>query len=544
MTENDTICLDQPIKHRFIDYGYWGTSIRRHSLLEQFSFGWRGVEPNLTGFSRLYRDSITSIGMHSLIRQSLEKCPWIESDLFDETTTFFDQCHRDLMVLESPHEKERALLQAEKASDAHGFEFGKRWKALKAELKEKYPKRQLDLQFYEQQINESLKPDSEGHTKSVTVDGVRRNFIKRWERQLREQELAWKIEQIAVWREDFLKQLGCRLEQLLKLQEILGCVAGKLGRLWDLSEGSWSLSGLEDLKRYADLLERKKELLELADMLGRLATAEKEFEERTYKSTKVVQRWHTSKFGKSELTGVHESDDLSALLPHETALLSDPSTEGVFLKKFAEKKLQTFEFVSKEVEAVEEEVDKIEQVEKEDKRGPIIICIDTSGSMHGAPENVAKAMALALMKIAKKDDRACYMISFSTGIQTLELTNLADSLESLCRFLAHSFYGGTDAEPAFFQALEMLMEKHYEKADVVIASDFIMPSLSTATQNKVTKAQENGTRFHALAIGRSEQVAPVTSFDYVWNYEPHNPQALLRQIECVRKIPDPVKVEI
>jgi uncharacterized protein with von Willebrand factor type A (vWA) domain len=42
------------------------------------------------------------------------------------------------------------------------------------------------------------------------------------------------------------------------------------------------------------------------------------------------------------------------------------------------------------------------QKEKEEAKGPFIICVDTSGSMHGTPETVAKTLCFAILKIAIK----------------------------------------------------------------------------------------------------------------------------------------------
>lgn len=41
--------------------------------------------------------------------------------------------------------------------------------------------------------------------------------------------------------------------------------------------------------------------------------------------------------------------------------------------------------------------------------------------MHGTPENIAKTVAFALAKIAVEQERLCYIISFSTDIETLEV---------------------------------------------------------------------------------------------------------------------------
>ena len=41
------------------------------------------------------------------------------------------------------------------------------------------------------------------------------------------------------------------------------------------------------------------------------------------------------------------------------------------------------------------------------ERGPIIVCLDTSGSMQGAPEIVAKAIVLEALRVAHAEKRAC-----------------------------------------------------------------------------------------------------------------------------------------
>ena len=97
--------------------------------------------------------------------------------------------------------------------------------------------------------------------------------------------------------------------------------------------------------------------------------------------------------------------------------------------------------------------------------------------MHGTPEQVAKTLCFALLKIAIQENRKCYLISFSTGIQTLNLTDLKNSLNLILDFLSMSFHGGTDASPALEEALRMLNTNDYKEADVLMISDFVMSSL-------------------------------------------------------------------
>jgi hypothetical protein len=53
------------------------------------------------------------------------------------------------------------------------------------------------------------------------------------------------------------------------------------------------------------------------------------------------------------------------------------------------------------------------QVRPTADRGPILLCVDTSGSMRGARETVAKALALECMRAAREQERDCYVFAFS-----------------------------------------------------------------------------------------------------------------------------------
>lgn len=57
--------------------------------------------------------------------------------------------------------------------------------------------------------------------------------------------------------------------------------------------------------------------------------------------------------------------------------------------------------------------------------GPIILCLDTSGSMRGARELVAKALALECMRGAHRQQRPCYLYAFSGPGKQLPILVLA-----------------------------------------------------------------------------------------------------------------------
>ena len=52
-----------------------------------------------------------------------------------------------------------------------------------------------------------------------------------------------------------------------------------------------------------------------------------------------------------------------------------------------------------------------------------MLCVDTSGSMRGAREIVAKALALECMRAAKAQERGCYVFAFAGPAEVCCLLN-------------------------------------------------------------------------------------------------------------------------
>ena len=367
--------------------------------------------------------------------------------------------------------------------------------------------------------------------KTLNFESVKEHFSDKWSELFYKKQTNWELVIIDEQRKKFCEELYKQIENLKKLQEALEPFTNELGRLWDMSKGSWQKINFDILKKYTDLLQHDKALKELAEMLGRMQQAEKEFEEELFADIKLKTGWKIETANKSDLIGVHESDDISNALPSEFALLADPTTETVFYKKFAEKKLQTFEYQGRTQEIIEEEFENKRQKAKENQKGPFIICVDTSGSMHGTPETVAKMLCFAVLKISIRENRKCYLISFSTGIETLNLTDLKNSLDKIIQFLSMSFHGGTDATPAMQESLRMLETEDYKKADVIMVSDFVMPAFDEKIQKQIEKVKEKKTKFHSLVIGTSQNKGVMKDFDNNWFYNPNNQDSVLTLVK-------------
>lgn len=364
------------------------------------------------------------------------------------------------------------------------------------------------------------------------------DIAQNWGARLQEKIFARQLAEIEAERQGFAAQLYEKIEKFEALQGLLqnlGIDEQILGRFWDNAAGAWANTDTEILQKYAETLRRNPHLQELARLLGRLRASEIEFELERVEIAKNSKETKYNHAQKEEFIGLRLSDEIAHAMPSELALLADPLTESIFIKKWAEKKLQTWQYRAKYLSQRTEREIRPELRPKASDKGPFILCIDTSGSMHGAPEQVAKTLAFAILKIALNEGRKCFLISFSTRIETLELTDIKGNLPRIIAFLAMSFHGGTDANPALAAALAQIQQKQYEKADVIMISDFIMSHLGQETTNKIIAAKQDlATKFISLSINRQTNQKIINIFDQNWQYDPAKPETLLEMLRAVK----------
>jgi uncharacterized protein with von Willebrand factor type A (vWA) domain len=128
--------------------------------------------------------------------------------------------------------------------------------------------------------------------------------------------------------------------------------------------------------------------------------------------------------------------------------------------------------------------------------------------------------------MATKENRKAYLINFSVGIKTINLLDLANSMDLLIDFLLMSFHGGTDAAPALIEAINMLQTKDYKEADVLMISDFVMFELREDIVKKIRQEQSKDTRFHSLTISKQANPEIVSRFDNHWHYNPEQREVM------------------
>lgn len=462
--------------------------------------------------------------------------PLLAEDLTKAILDFINTAQRTMQKTESPFAVEQRLLADFETMEAGDFQ--ETWEGLAPFIQETYEPQELDTAFYTQEFQKSLAPPQSRRKRktpwaSSRFAGVKEHFTERWAALLFQKQQAWEQAWFEAQGEAYRETLSQRIEAYNQMEELFNPFPGEPRRLWDLSVSEQKVN-FTVLHTYAKLLEQDPLVQDLANSLGRRKTeaAEPLMEAKTHEPERLMEQ-----ASKGDLIGVHESDDLSSILPSEAALLTDETAQWIFYQQFAAKKLLTYAY-RQEFFAPPKTLPGMPQGRSrkgpETPQGPFILCIDTSGSMRGIPETVAKTLCFALVKIALQHTRDWYLISFSTGTKALHIAEtlqpqaLFHALDRLSEFLSTSFYGGTNAGPALSQALDLLETREFREADVLMVSDFIMPPLDEPTLARIQAAQEKKTRFHSLLIGdqgnRAVNQGVVAVFDRQWVYEADIPE--------------------
>ncbi|WP_024871574.1 ATPase RavA stimulator ViaA [Tolumonas lignilytica] len=352
-------------------------------------------------------------------------------------------------------------------------------------------------------------------------------FIQKWREHLVSRVLSLEIDFAEQERERMLQELELRMQIAGELDETLA--PQHPGKLWDLTATHMLQGNSALFRHYASFLVNNPELKKIADALGRAATQDSSAEEQITQVETPEWKYVQQEQVPDDLVGVHQSNELNRLISSETVLLTEPELETVFYKQLAERRLLNYQFMgqSKSLETTLSE----RRVfgETEDTKGPFIVCIDTSGSMSGYPEDCAKGFCFALLQIALSEQRHCVILLFSTDVVTYELTG-PDGLQEALNFLSCSFKGGTDLEPCMHQVMNYMQQAQFRNADAVVLSDFIAQRLSPETEQQAYRIKQNGNRFNAVSLSRHGKPALMKIFDNVWKFDTSLSGRMLRKV--------------
>ncbi|MGA9140337.1 MAG: VWA domain-containing protein [Methanocella sp.] len=232
-------------------------------------------------------------------------------------------------------------------------------------------------------------------------------------------------------------------------------------RMWDRGMAELHREHIGNIRLYSDIASRSRELQQILDAIGRSSADE------------APGKCAVTPRSRSELHSVVNSKDLQYILPSELVKLQDRTMKYLFLARWTEGKLLTYQLTGKS--RSRKGIDRM--------RGPIVVLVDTSGSMSGSPSVLAKAIVLAAAKRALGAGRDMRVVMFSSAgeTRTIDLSGRQKMAAEFLDFLRHTFGGGTDFNTALGSGLEALREERFGSADLL----FITDGLSKITDERL-----------------------------------------------------------
>ena len=481
-------------------------------------------------YYRYFRRALDRVFADTDLLQLVQDRPRLSHQIASDTLYWLRKAHERIQA-KNPYDDERRRLSAATVMPLR--DLVQRWHHLTNYLKNQYRREELDASFYEKKFEAIIGKnthDQLDEAQRKALDRIFTDLIAQWDALYQAKLLEWQLDKLEEEQEDFKDLIDQKVDEYKKLTGLISPFAEYVGRYWDMSRELWEDTNFDILQRYHDLLENEDSVRELADLLGRMREAEIISEEEVFEEVVVRKEWVEDNQNKAEIVGVNQSDDLNALLPSEAALLGDETTETLFLQKYADQALQTFHYQDQHLVQSEDQFTRVNQRTRLKEKGPFIVCVDTSDSMSGDAERVAKVICFAILRLAARENRRAFLINFSTGIKTIDLFDVGSSLDQIVDFLRMSFHGGTDITLALHEVLRQLQTESYRDADVLIVSDFIMYRIEDDILQRVRfHQQNNGTAFHSLTLHQDPNAEVIEQFDTNWIYDPKN-KGIVREL--------------
>lgn len=273
-----------------------------------------------------------------------------------------------------------------------------------------------------------------------------------------------------------------------------------MGLSWGIEEGTEQTVSSVEKMELANRIATNEKLRLIAKLSGSLKDiADKKRRTKTEDA-----------FG--ELSSIELGNNLSRLLPCELQKLAQPELFPLFAKGYYEHSLLQYKIVGKEKKS----------------KGPLIVCLDSSGSMAGLPDTWAKAVTAVLGQIAYLDKRHFRVIHFDTRVRRTD--DFPPKHHDYRKFLDSmlSFYsgGGTNWEPALLEAIKCLDNtKSLHKADIVLITDALCDMRQEVIEKLKSNKQHLETNIFSILIGNHSEKNLTKFSDRIWVIRDLSPEA-------------------
>jgi uncharacterized protein with von Willebrand factor type A (vWA) domain len=218
----------------------------------------------------------------------------------------------------------------------------------------------------------------------------------------------------------------------------------KLCEAWGLGVGQEVRVAYQNKKDAIEKIRRSSKLGQMTDIIGRM------------KESAITEQKKKAKHGAVEIKTTTMGNKIQDTLPSERMNMINDVTKKDFMRRMTENSLMVYE----------------KESNKQKNKGPIIVCVDTSGSMSGNQEIWSKAMACGVLEIAQyqKRDFACILYS-SRAEEPIIIKKDEISPEKIIQVAERFSGGGTNFEAPLQKACKLIEDSTFKEADILFISD-------------------------------------------------------------------------
>lgn len=232
--------------------------------------------------------------------------------------------------------------------------------------------------------------------------------------------------------------LGTTLDQAsMQVQE-----TSTLCEAWGLGNGEACRVAYQNKKEAIEKIRSSSKLSKFTDIIGK------------FKESAITEQKKKAKHGAVEIKSVTTGDKIQDALPSDRMNLCNDTTKKDFYRRMSEHGLLQY---SKEAH-------------KQKNKGPIIVCVDTSGSMEGDAETWSKALTIGILEVAQmqKRDFACIIYSNSAD-DPIVIRKDEISPEKIIACAENFHDGGTNFEAPLNKAVELIKDSTFKDAKTILA---------------------------------------------------------------------------
>lgn len=369
------------------------------------------------------------------------------------------------------------------------------WPSLIAEIGDKHEEDGFDIDFLKKRFHHDGWKDPENWEM----------LRHEWSHAIDSQVLKQTTEHLEKKKSLVAKSLQQKLDHAQKLRNE-GVSEEQALQAWTMMEGQWTETEFEKKLNIVRIQNQYPEIGDVVRRMGRMTDQEG-------KDRMAIQTGRSQQLSHSpgsDIAGVSIGRDLNALMPMEWAQYTDADMEKLFLHKYMTSKLQVFHYKSEIAKPARHL-----RSERASRRGPMIVCVDSSASMSGVPQKIEASLLAKLEQTAETLDRDCFMIDFSVDIHPIELRSRRQmkamermgmrmqDQENFSKGLFPFIGGGTDAQKMLNLTFSLLDNDNdrYMNADVLWITDFLIPRTDKELMQRFKEYQKTGTKFYGFKIG-------------------------------------------